>query len=329
LNVPVAVLTGFLGSGKTTLLNRLLKDPRLGDCAVLVNEFGEVGLDHWLLQRVDAETVLLPSGCVCCTIRAELRDALLDLWERRQRGELPPFKRVVMETTGLADPAPIAQTLAADPRLKHHYALGRIVTVVDAVTGRASLAAHKEALHQAVVADLLVLSKTDLAAPGKLRAELAALNPAAPVVAGDTMVEAALEALLAGPGEHPGLAHAHHHASSTAAHVGIGSVVLETDEPLDWAAFALWFTLLLHRHGTRILRSKGILHLKGVNQPVVVHGVQHVVHRPSHLPAWPDGQPRTRLVLIGQALEAAALERSFRAFMGLAGGMAEQGRAIG
>jgi G3E family GTPase len=326
LNVPVAVLTGFLGSGKTTLLNRLLKDPRLGDCAVLVNEFGEVGLDHWLLQRVDAETVLLPSGCVCCTIRAELRDALLDLWERRQRGELPPFKRVVMETTGLADPAPIAQTLAADPRLKHHYALGRIVTVVDAVTGRASLAAYKEALHQAVVADLLVLSKTDLAAPGKLRAELAALNPAAPVVAGDTIVEAALEALLAGPGEHPGLAHAHHHASPTAAHAGIGSVVLETSEPLDWAAFALWFTLLLHRHGTRILRSKGVLHLRGVEQPVVVHGVQHVVHRPSHLPAWPDGQPRTRLVLIGQALEAAALERSFRAFMRLGGGMVEQGR---
>jgi G3E family GTPase len=328
VRLPVAVLTGFLGSGKTTLLNRLLRAPELADTAVLVNEFGEVGLDHWLLERVDAETVLLPSGCVCCTVRAELRDALLDLWERRQRGVLPPFRRVVLETTGLADPAPIAQTLTADPRLRHHYALGRIVTVVDALTGAATLARHAEALHQAAAADLLVLAKTDLAEPTGLAQRLAAINPAAALLDAATGLDQVLTMLQAEAGEHPGLqtalAQAHQHAHGPQG--GMRSVCLRADQPLDWAAFALWFTLLLHRHGERILRSKGILHLNGVAQPVVVHGVQHVVHPPSHLDRWPEGRKGSVLVLIGAGLETAAIERSFRAFMGLAGGMAEQGR---
>jgi G3E family GTPase len=321
--LPLGVLTGFLGSGKTTLLNRLLRDPRLASSAVLVNEFGEVGLDHWLLERLDAETVLLPSGCVCCTVREDLRDALLDLWERRERGLLPPFGRVVMETTGLADPAPVAQTLAADPRLRHHYALGRIVTVVDALTGVASLAAHDEAVRQVAVADLLVVSKADLAGPEAAAAvgrEAAAINPAAPLaVVGAGALDAAAEALLAGPAQHPAAAswaagaaarghHGHHR------HGAVRAVCLTAEEPLDWAAFALWFTLLLHRHGDRVLRSKGILRLRGVPTPVVVHGVQHVVHAPSHLAAWPDGRPLTRLVLIGRDLPAERLERSFRAF---------------
>jgi G3E family GTPase len=329
--LPLGVLTGFLGSGKTTLLNRLLRDPRLADSAVLVNEFGEVGLDHWLLERLDAETVLLPSGCVCCTVREDLRDALLDLWERRERGLLPPFRRVVMETTGLADPAPIAQTLAADPRLRHHYALGRIVTVVDALTGAPSLATHDEAVRQVAVADLLVVSKADLAsaeAVAGVGREAWAINPAAPLVAGPGTTDAAAEALLAGPSLHPAAAswaagaaaargHDHDHR-----HGGVRAVCLSAEEPLDWAAFALWFTLLLHRHGDRVLRSKGILHLRGVPTPVVVHGVQHVVHAPSHLTAWPEGRPVTRLVLIGRDLPAERLERSFRAFTRLGAGAA-------
>lgn len=336
--LPVALVTGFLGSGKTTLLNRLLRDPRLSDSAVLVNEFGAVGLDHLLVEPVDAETVLLPSGCVCCTVRAELRDALLDLWERRQRGLLPPFRRVVLETTGLADPAPIAQTLAGDLRLRHHYALGRILTVVDGLVGADTLARHAEAVAQAAVADLLLLSKLDLAggegdaAVRLLEDRLTALNPTAPVlrlppaaVAG--LPAAVLDALLAGPGRHPADVWPATTATSPSSpevtghdhgrHGRVRAVCLTADQPLDWAAFALWFTLLLHRHGQDVLRSKGILHLEGVATPVVVHGVQHVVHRPSHLPAWPDGLPRTRLVLIGNDLPEERLARSFRLFMRL------------
>jgi G3E family GTPase len=317
----VALVTGFLGSGKTTLLNRLLRDPRLADSAVLVNEFGAVGLDHLLIEPVDAETVLLPSGCVCCTVRAELRDALLDLWDRRQRRILPPFRRVVLETTGLADPAPIAQTLAADARLRHHYVLGRIATVVDGLTGADTLDAHGEAVAQAAVADLLLLSKVDLATPdglGRLERRLTALNPAASLARLDPDDPATLDPvihdLLAPPGGH---AFTFKPSTTTGGHHGdIRAVCLTADEPLDWAAFALWFTLLLHRHGRDILRSKGILHLRGVATPVVVHGVQHVVHRPSHLPEWPDdGRPRTRLVLIGKGLSEERLARSFRLFM--------------
>jgi G3E family GTPase len=323
--LPLGVLTGFLGSGKTTLLNRLLRDPRLADSAVLVNEFGEVGLDHWLLERLDAETVLLPSGCVCCTVREDLRDALLDLWERRERGLLPPFRRVVLETTGLADPAPIAQTLAADQRLRHHYALGRIVTVVDALTGIASLAGHDEAVRQVAVADLLVLSKADLATPeaaARVGARAAAINPTAPLVAGPAATDAAADALLSGPSLHPAGAASWARAAPEqdhdhGRHGAVRAVCLTAEEPLDWAAFALWFTLLLHRHGADVLRSKGILRLKGVPTPVVVHGVQHVVHAPSHLADWPEGRPLTRLVLIGRDLPSERLERSFRLFMRL------------
>ena len=318
--LPVALVTGFLGSGKTTLLNRLLRDARLADSAVLVNEFGEVGLDHLLIEPVDAETVLLPSGCVCCTIRAELRDALLDVWERRQRGLLPPFRRVVMETTGLADPAPIAQTLAADARLRHHYVLGRIATVVDGLTGEDTLDAHDEAVAQAAVADMLLLSKVDLAPAdtlGRLESRLAVLNPAATLHRLDPDDPAALDPvvpeLLTPPGGH---AFANQFAQKGSRHGPINAVCLTADEPLDWAAFALWFTLLLHRHGQSILRSKGVLHLKGVPTPVVVHGVQHVVHRPTHLAAWPDdGRPSTRLVLIGKGLSEERLARSFRLFL--------------
>jgi G3E family GTPase len=317
--LPLGVITGFLGSGKTTLLNRLLHDPRLADSAVPVNELGEIGLDHWLIEPIDAETVLLPSGCVCCTVRAELRDALIELWTKRAQGLLPPFRRVILETTGLADPAPIAQTLAADPRLRHHFRLGTIVTVVDALTGPATILEHDEAVHQVAAADLLAISKLDLAAPEvaeALEGQLTAINPAAEVTAlsPDGPVTAVGNAMLAAT-----LPHAAHTRSTVhhehLAHGRVGAVCLTTDEPLDWAAFAVWFTLLLHRHGRNVLRGKGILNLRGVTTPVVVHGVQHVVHRPYHLASWPEGRPLSRLVLIGKDLPSAQFRRSFEAFV--------------
>jgi G3E family GTPase len=287
---------------------------------VLVNEFGAVGLDHLLIEPVDAETVLLPSGCVCCTIRAELRDALLDLWERRQRGLLPPFRRVVMETTGLADPAPIAQTLAADARLRHHYVLGpdrhrrrrphRGGHARRARRGGAQAASPTSLLSKVDLAGArrsTASERRSRAQPGRGFLRLDPDDPAA--------LDPVVRDLLAPPG---GRAFTVRPAAvASARHGSINAVCLTADEPLDWAAFALWFTLLLHRHGQDVLRSKGILHLKGVATPVVVHGVQHVVHRPSHLAEWPDdGLPRTRLVLIGRGLSEVRLARSFRVFTG-------------
>ena len=335
--LPVVVLTGFLGSGKTSLLRRLLRAPELADAAVLINEFGEVGLDHWLLERLGGDTVLLPSGCVCCTIRSDLRDALLDLHERRARGLLPPFRRIVIETTGLADPAPIAQTIHADPRLRYHLALGNIVTVVDAVNGADTLDRFEAAVHQVAVADRLVLSKTDLAeapAVAALERRLAVLNPTAPRLrlAPDDPVPAALltEDLLDPEGRAASVArwvdaeagHDHDH------HAGVRSLAIVREAPLDWARFAVWFSMLLNRHGRNLLRAKGILHVEGVATPVVVHGVQHVLHPPVHLAAWPGDRPMTRLVLIARDLDPVLLRRSFEAFMGAVPALPSTGTAL-
>jgi G3E family GTPase len=183
--IPVNLLTGFLGSGKTTLLSRLLASPQLARTAVLINEFGEVGLDHLLLDTIDEDAVLLQSGCICCTIRGDLRDAIRSLYDRRERGVIPPFDRLVIETTGLADPTPIISTLLADPVVKHHFRLGTVVTTVDAVNGLQHLAENPESVKQVAVADRIVLTKADIAdqpVAEKVRAALRHLNPTAPVL---------------------------------------------------------------------------------------------------------------------------------------------------
>ncbi len=330
--VTVHLLTGFLGSGKTTLLKRLLGEPDLAGTAVLVNEFGEVGLDHLLVEEVDQEVVLLKSGCVCCTIRGDLRDGLERLLGRMRRGEVPPFGRVVVETTGLADPVPIVASFSADPALRYHFRLGRVVTVVDAVNGLANLARHPEALKQAALADRLVISKEDLAgsAGGELRARLRALNPTATLHgAGAEGPGALLEPDAAGKGEEAGRWFAAAAAAAAAspveephrhAHRDGGepaTFCLTSAEPVDWAVFGLWLSMLLNRHGGEILRLKGLLRVRGEERPVVIQGVQHLVHPPQHLDAWPGGEPVTRLVVIGRGFDRAAIERSFAAFMRL------------
>jgi G3E family GTPase len=327
---PVAVnlLTGFLGSGKTSLLRRLLRQPALQDTAVLINEFGEVGLDHLLVEEVDEEVVLLKSGCVCCSIRGDLKDGLGRLYGRMQQGEVPPFRRVVIETTGLADPVPIVASFLADPALRHHFRLGHVVTVVDAVNGIENLEAFEEAGKQVALADRLVVSKTDLAGPVQVEAlarRLARLNPTALIHCSAEDDDPAPPALLlqdeqedpAGQGaevrrwlaaaEAGDDAHDHHTA-------GLGTFCLAAEAPLDWAAFGLWLSMLLNRHGAAILRVKGLLQVQGVERPVVIQGVQHLVHKPEHLDAWPEGRPQTRLVVIGRGLDRAAIERSFHAF---------------
>jgi G3E family GTPase len=337
--VTAHLLTGFLGSGKTTILKQLLAAPELARAAVLVNEFGEVGLDHLLLEAVDEEVVLLPSGCLCCTIRGDLKDAVLRLFERRQQGEIPPFDLLLIETTGLADPAPIVATFAADPMLSHQIGLGNVITLVDAVSGADNLGRFEEATKQVAVADRIVLSKTDLVAPPAIEAlerMIARLNPTAlrlraspdgPVpplelLAGvrDADVRAAEVARWLTPDAHQPDEHGHGHGHGhghESRHLGIRTLVLELEPPLDWAAFALWLGMLLNRHGNQVLRSKGILRVVGSDTPVVVHGVQHTIHPPVHLDRWPEGRPGTRFVLIVKDLDPALVARSFHAFMRL------------
>ena len=332
--VTANLLTGFLGAGKTSLLRRLLKKPDLADTAVMINEFGEVGLDHLLIEAVDEDMVLLDSGCVCCTIRGDLKDALLKLYGRRQRGETPPFRRVVIETTGLADPAPIVATFSADPMLKHHFRVGNVVTVVDAENGAKNLDGYEECRRQAAVADRLVVSKADIAGSKKtarLRARLEKINPAAEIFeSGET--DDASAALLTDDvhDEATRLAevrrwidadafagHAHRHDAEhgrATRHGDIAALLLSADEPLDWAAFGLWLSMLLNRHGASVLRVKGLAHIVGRDEPVVVQGVQHLIHKPLHLDRWPEGVPRTRLVLIVRGLDENLIRRSFQAF---------------
>jgi G3E family GTPase len=312
---PVTLLTGFLGSGKTTLLRRLLADPALGDTAVIINELGEVGIDHLLVERLDDQMVLLNSGCVCCSIRGELAAAMRDLLSRRERGLLPPFQRLVIESTGLADPFPVLSTLKADPVLRHHFRAAGVVTTVDAVNGLGQLDHYIESVRQAAIADVIVLTKTDLAeaaATNRLVARLEAMNPTAPLV---RAAEEPLDAgalLAADSGGWPkAIAEPE---TAIAAHAGVCAFSIVVDEPLDWTAFGVWLTMLLNRHGARILRVKGILALQGEARPIAIHGVQHLVHAPTHLSRWPDEDRRSRLVFIVEGIEPDLIRRSFQIF---------------
>jgi G3E family GTPase len=317
---PVTLITGCLGSGKTTLLQRLLRDPALSDTAVLINEFGEVGLDHYLLERIDERMVMLQSGCVCCTIRGELSAAIKDLHSRRERGLLPPFRRLVIESTGLADPFPILSTVRSDPVLRHHFCLGNVITTVDAVNGAQQLAAQPESIKQVAVADRLVLTKTDLATAeeiAQLTLRLRHINSDAPLWrAAEDDLNA--DALLSGqdheawqPAEADDAMPDGHHRHAD----DIRTLALSIDERIDWARFGLWLTMLLNRHGEALLRVKGILNVADAVTPVAVHAVQHLVHTPRHLTAWPDQDRRSRLILIARGLDPAVIERSFRAFV--------------
>jgi G3E family GTPase len=328
--LPVSVITGFLGSGKTTLLNKLLRHAGMGDSAVIINEFGEVALDHLLVEAIEGEVAVLASGCVCCTLRSDLEQTLRDLLARRDRGEVPPFSRILVETTGLADPAPIVQLLLNNPLVSHFVRLDTVVTTVDAVNGLRHIDEHREAVKQAALADRLLLTKTDLASPGAiedLQRRLAALNPGAArevvtngAIAPESLFGAALfdpsrktvdaqrwinEDAYASP-RHDHLGHDHHDH-----HHDIQAFCLTSDQPLSWQAFSKWLGGLRHGAGDGLLRVKGILNLIGENAPVVIHGVHHIFHPPVLLDAWPDSDRRSRIVFIAKGIDPSELKESF------------------
>ncbi|MGE4373231.1 MAG: GTP-binding protein [Xanthobacter sp.] len=343
--ISLTVLTGFLGAGKTSLLNRLLADPALADTAVLINEFGEIGLDHLLVRTVEEGVVLLSSGCLCCTVRGDLVTALEDLLRGRDNKRLPPFTRVVIETTGLADPAPVLHTIMTHPYLVLRYRLDGVVCVVDAVNGDATLDAHAEAVKQAAMADRIVLTKTDLLvtpeqqAQGQaLRQRLAQLAPGARILdaaKGEATAGQLLNAGLYDPaGKSPdvarwladeaiaeaqetGDAHApHHDLNRHDAH--IRAFTLATDAGISPATLDMFLDLVRASHGVHMLRLKGIVKMSDTpDQPMVIHGVQHVMHPPERLPAWPDEDHRTRLVMIVRDLEPRRIADLFNAFLGI------------
>ena len=331
--VQVSLLTGFLGSGKTTLINALLKHPDMGETAVLVNEFGEIGLDHILVEKIDEETVLLNAGCLCCSVRGDLARALRELYIKRVKGDIPPVRRVLIETTGLADPAPIIHTLMTDPIISNRYALDGIVTTVDAVNGPSQLDSQVESVKQAAVADRLVVTKPDLVDAddlADLEDRLGAINPGAPIhraVMGALDPDALFDAGLYDPktksldvqrwlrDEAYAEQHDHHHDVNR--HDDrIRAHCLVLDRPLRWEAFVTWIQTLIAVNGEDLLRIKGIVDIEGQDGPIAVHGVQHLFHEPVRLPDWPDDDRRSRIVFITRGIEREVIEKPLARLLG-------------
>ncbi|MBX3226968.1 MAG: GTP-binding protein [Labilithrix sp.] len=309
--VPVTILTGFLGSGKTTLLKHLLADPAARDTAVLINELGEIALDHELVKSVREDLVVLASGCVCCSVRNDLMRALCELHVKAERGEIPRFARVVVETTGLADPTPIVGTIARNGLLRSCFHLAAVVTTVDATLGDRTLSAQPEAVKQVAMADRILVTKTDLAGAevsSRLEQRLAAVNPLAPRFRARRGVVHA-EALLAEAPAHPivvdGDPAAHEHEPHGRDVFSFSELV---EGPLDYRALALWLSMMTQVHGEHLLRVKGILHVDDDPLPVVVQSVQHVVYPVTSLPRWPFEPRASKIVGITRGLERAMVD---------------------
>jgi G3E family GTPase len=349
--IPVSVVTGFLGSGKTTLLNRLLKDPALKDAAVIINEFGDVGIDHLLVEQSSDGIIELSDGCLCCTVRGELVDTLADLIDRLQSGKIKALSRIVIETTGLADPAPVLVAVMGHPALVQALRLDGVITVVDAVNGGMTFDNHLEAVKQAAVADRIVLTKTELEAGGSAEAELEArlkrLNPGAQIVraqANEASVAALFNCGLYDPAtkttdvtrwlneegfrdreherhalEHHGHSHSHshHHHDVNRHDQSISAFTLMHDQPVPMVSVQMFLDLLQSTHGERLLRMKGIVCLaEDPERPLVIHAVQAIMHPPARLKEWQSDDRRTRLVVITKDLPEAYVRSLFDAFMG-------------
>jgi G3E family GTPase len=352
--IPVSILTGFLGAGKSTLLNRLLKDPAMRDAAVIINEFGEVSIDHLLVESSSDSIVQLSDGCLCCTVRGELIDTLAELMDALQTGRVKTLSRVVIETTGLADPAPVLQSVLGHPVLSQSFQLEGVVTVVDAVNGLSTLDTYPEAVRQVAVADRIILSKASLAdsaSLNKLKKRLATLNPRAVITNGDSEEAGSVMILENGlydpasktpdvarwlhdeaqaddqhdhdhghdrEGHEHGHEGHHHHDDVNRHGDTIRSFSIIHDELIDARAFDMFIDLMRSAHGEKMLRMKAIVGLTDQpDRPVVIHGVQSIFHPPHRLQAWPDpADRRSRLVIITDGLDESYVRDLFDAFTG-------------
>jgi G3E family GTPase len=350
--IPLNVFTGFLGAGKTTLLNRLLKDPALSDAAVLVNEVGDIGIDHNLYEIVEEGVILLASGCLCCAVRGDLVNSLENLLRARDNGRCKPFNRVVIETTGIADPASVIHIIMTQPYLTLRYRLDGVITLVDAVNGMKTLDNHEEAVKQAAMADRIVITKTDLpegaAQLSALRARLKKLNPAAIVLEGQTPVAELINAGLYDPEKkipdvarwlreeaviaaeedahhhhdhdhNHGHGHHHHKHDQASRHdASIKAFSIATEQPIPLNTLEMFLDLMRSAHGDKLLRMKGIVQLADdPERPVVFHVVQHLMHPPARLEAWPDADRRSRMVCITKDLAPEMVRKMFDAFLGV------------
>ncbi|MCU0893246.1 MAG: GTP-binding protein [Rhodospirillales bacterium] len=359
--IPVTLLTGFLGSGKTTLLARVLRDPRFSDTAVIINEFGEIGLDHVLVEAAHEDLVQMTSGCLCCTVRGDIRRTLLSLHARLQAGSVPTFARVIIETTGLADPAPVLHTLIADAQVQARYVLDGVVTTVDAVNGEATLAQQRECVKQIAVADRIVVTKSELAKDPASRRDVAQLlaavrrlNPGAAVLDRSDSgfdVRRLFESGLYDPfnkgldvqrwlneeafraeeerRHHQEHGHEHNHAHGQEPHHDVNrhgpdihAFCIVRDQPVSGLTFTLALELLIANRGEDLLRVKGIVNLaESPGRPCVIQGVQHVFHDPVWLDRWPSDDRRSRIVFITRGLPRHAIEPVIAAFSGLPPGL--------
>ena len=332
---PVSIITGFLGSGKTTLLNHVLADPRMAGAAVIINEFGEIGLDHLLVTTPAENMVLLRSGCLCCTVRGDLIETLADLWKKRRDKAIPAFDRVLIETTGLADPVPVLRTLATDEDISPLFRPDTVLSVVDGVNGYAQLDAHEESVKQAAVADVLLLSKSDLAegkALEQLKARLARVNPGAtllqavkgeidceilfggaiwdPATKGRQVEQWLREDAYAAAREHK---HGHSHAQDVNRHdAHIRAFSLRHEKPISGTGLTAWLNMLAGLRGVNLLRVKGLVNVEG--RPVVVQAVQSVLHEPVELESWPSDDHTSRIVFITRDMAREEVERTLALF---------------
>ena len=338
---PVTLLTGFLGSGKTTLLNRLLKHPSMGDTAVLINEFGAVSIDHLLVREASGNVMVMSNGCICCSVAGDMVTALRDLYFRRANGEVPNFRRVVIETTGLADPAPIMHTLIEMPLVAARYSLAGIVTTVDGAHGEAQLNTHFESVKQAAVADRLVITKADTVPREEieaLKARLTALNPGARLleaVAGEIAPGLLFDTGLYQPGAKIPDVQTWLRAEAYRQVLPRGSAISQTlalipprhderirafaitiDQPVAWQGLVDALEMLTSLRGDEMLRIKGIVNVAGEAAPRAIHAVQHTLYPAARLPAWPDADHRTRLVFIVRDLNEAFVRDTVNSFVG-------------